>query len=127
MEFLHAAIAANNSVVERMRTSMEHFLAAWEDFLTAFLAFLPHLLQALAILLIGYFAVKLIPKPIGKMLAKTAIDPVAVKYLLRVVRVSLWVLIVVMALDKLGVPVTSLLTVLAAVGAAVALRNMRRQ
>ena len=122
MEFLHAAIAAaNNSVVERMRTSMEHFLAAWEDFLTAFLAFLPHLLQALIILLIGYFAVKLIPKPIGKMLGKTAIDPVAVKYLLRVVRVSLWVLIVVMALDKLGVPVTSLLTVLAAVGAAVAL------
>ena len=91
MEFLHAAIAAaNNSVVERMRTSMEHFLAAWEDFLTAFLAFLPHLLQALIILLIGYFAVKLIPKPIGKMLGKTAIDPVAVKYLLRVVRVSLW-------------------------------------
>ncbi len=109
------------SVVERIMMSMEHLSAAWNSFLTSFLAFLPHLLQALLILVLGYFATRIIPRPIGAMLKRTSIDAVAVKYIQRVVKITLWVLIAVMALDKIGVPVTSLLTVLAAVGAAVAL------
>ncbi len=119
-EAAKAAETAEN-VVERIKMSMEQLRAAWESFASGFLAFLPHLLQAVIILLIGYFVTRLVPRPINAMLKRTNIDPVAVKYILRVVRVSLWVLIVVMVLDKIGVPVTSLLTVLAAVGAAVAL------
>ncbi len=116
-----AAGEAAETVVERFVTSMEHLSAAWNTFAKGLLAFLPHLLLALLILAVGYFVTKLVPRPIGAMLKRTSIDPVAVKYIERVVKVSLWVLIIVMALDKLGVPVTSLLTVLAAVGAAVAL------
>ncbi len=116
-----AAGKAAETVVERFVTSMEHLSAAWNTFVKGLLAFLPHLLLALLILAIGYFVTKLVPRPIGAMLKRTNIDPVAVKYIQRVIKVSLWVLIIVMALDKLGVPVTSLLTVLAAVGAAVAL------
>ncbi len=111
----------NESVVERITMSMEHLYAAWNSFTAGLLAFLPHLLQAVLILVIGLLAVRILPKPVNAMLRRTSIDPVAIKYVQRVIKISLWVLIAVMALDKLGIPVTSLLTVLAAVGAAVAL------
>lgn len=55
------------------------------------------------------------------MLKKTRLDDVAVVYILRALKIFIWALVAMMALDAIGVPVTSLLTVFAAVAAAVAL------
>lgn len=100
---------------------MEQLTKTWNDFLAGLLRYLPNLLGALVILIIGLIAARLLPALVGRMLARTHIDAVAVKYILRTVKIVVWSIIIVMALDKLGVPVTSLLAVLAATGAAVAL------
>ena len=100
---------------------MEKLQAVWSKFLAALLGFLPHLLFACVILAIGFAAVKFIPRPIKSMLKRTRLDDVAVVYILRALKIFIWALVVMMALDAIGVPVTSLLTVFAAVGAAVAL------
>ncbi len=101
--------------------NLEKLQAVWSKFLAALLGFLPHLLSACVIVAIGFAAVKIIPRPIKSMLKKTRLDDVAVVYILRALKIFIWALVVMMALDAIGVPVTSLLTVFAAVGAAVAL------
>lgn len=101
--------------------SMDKLAAMWEQFVDRLVAFLPHLLIALVILVLGFLLTKLVPKPIRKMLERTRLDPVAVKYIVRVLTICIWTLAILMALDSIGVPVTSLVTLLAAVGAAVAL------
>ena len=112
------------STIEKMFTggwSLEKLQKAWSEFLTSLLGFLPHLLIAAAILAVGFLAVKLLPKPVKSMLARTRLDNVAVKYILRVLKIFIWAITLMMVLDTIGFPVTSLLTLLAAVGAAVAL------
>ena len=100
---------------------MDKLEIAWQKFLQALLNFLPHLFIALVILAVGFLAAKLITKPVKSMLSRTRLDNVAIRYLVRMLKISIWVLALMMALDTIGVPVTSLLTLLAAVGAAVAL------
>lgn len=94
-----------------------------QNTLNAILAFLPHLLFAVVILLVGYLLTKIIAKPIRAILSRTPapMDEVAIKYILRIINIAIWAIAIVMALDKIGAPVSSLLTVVAAVGAAVAL------
>ena len=100
---------------------MEDLNTAWNEFLKRLIGFLPPLLVAAVILLVGLLATKVVPKPVKSVLNRTRLDAVAVKYILRVVKISIWALVLMMVLDTVGVPVTSLLTLLAAIGAAVAL------
>ncbi|MCI8553320.1 MAG: mechanosensitive ion channel family protein [Clostridiales bacterium] len=104
-----------------MCRELDQLQQAWESFSAGILNFLPRLLSAAVILLLGLAAVHLLPRPVQAMMKRTSLDPVATKYALRVVRIAIWSLVAIMVLDKLGVPVGSLLAVLAAVGAAVAL------
>lgn len=97
------------------------FQTAWNAFTAKLLAFLPSLLSALLILLVAFVAARLLPKPVNSLMRRTSLDQVAVKYIHRANKIIIWSLAVVMAMDKLGFPVGSLLAVLAAVGAAVAL------
>ena len=99
---------------KEMEDQMEHIRTVLETFWGGLVSFFPHLLSAVLILLLGLAASRLLPRPVNAMLKHTTMDPVAVKYLLRVLRITTWSLVVVMALDKLGVPVGSLLAVLAA-------------
>ncbi len=101
--------------------NLDKLRTAWDTFVTAIVAFLPRLLIALVILLVAFLVAKLVAKPIKIMLARTHLDNVAIKYIVRVLKISVWVLALMMAMDVIGIPVSSLLTLLAAVGAAVAL------
>lgn len=112
------------STMEKIFTggwNLETLEKAWGEFLTALVGFLPRLLIAAAILALGLLAARLLPRPLKAMLARTHLDDTAVKYILRILKICVWVLTLMMVLDTVGFPVTSLLTLLAAVGAAVAL------
>lgn len=102
---------------------MEQFIAALEALWIKIVAFLPNLLAAAIILLIAFVVTKLTEGPIAAMLkrSKIDIDEVAIKYVNRVVKILIWFIAIIMIMDKLGIPVGSLLTMLAAIGAAVAL------
>lgn len=106
-------------IVEKMEQFKLSFLAFWDQFLK----FLPNILSALIILALAWLATKLINAPVNTLMKriKIDIDQVAIKYVNRVIKILIWFLGIVMAMDKLGIPVTSLITMLAAIGAAVAL------
>ena len=102
---------------------MEQLIAAFEALWVKIVAFFPNLLAAVIIFVLALIVTKLTEGPIAAMLrrSKIDIDEVAIKYVNRVVKILIWFIAVIMIMDKLGIPVGSLLTMLAAIGAAVAL------
>lgn len=101
--------------------SLGQWETMWSNFLSGLMAFLPRLLSAALILLIAFLLIRLLKRPINALLKRTRLDEVAVKYIHRCNKICIWALAFIMALDQLGFPVSSLLAVVAAVGAAVAL------
>lgn len=89
-----------------------------EDF--NFEALLP-ILQAVLILVVGWIFIKLIIKGAAKLLQKTKLEGMLHKFVIHTVEVVLWVIVLLMVLGTLGISTTSVVTVLAACGAAIAL------
>ncbi len=83
--------------------------------------YLPTLGIAVAIFLIGIILAKIIVKIMGKALNKSKIDITAHSFLKSLVKVTLYTVVIVIALTKLGVPTTSLVTIIGAAGLAVGL------
>lgn len=116
------------SVIERLRerwedgvNKMGHFEKMLENFLQKLVDYIPNLIATAIILLLGYLASKIVKRVFKKISQKTKTDGVAEKYLSKAASAAVWFLTIVMAMDKLGIPVGSVLTLFAAVGAAVAL------
>lgn len=79
------------------------------------------LLIAALIIGCGAIGVRLLCKFAEKLLSRSTIDEVLHTFFINCLRILLWVVVLVTALDYLGIPPTSLLTVLGAAGVAVAL------
>lgn len=99
---------------------------SWEGIWTSFWDMIrkiaPTALTAVVIFVIGFLAVRIIPRPISAILNKSGrIDEVAEKYILRTVKAAIWVITIISIMDCFGFPIGSFLTLLAALGAAVAL------
>lgn len=78
--------------------------------------------QAILTVVIGAIVIKLILKGTKKFLDKSKkIDSMLHKFILHAVEIILWVIVVISVLEKLGIDSTSVVTVIAACGAAVAL------
>lgn len=116
------------SVVEKLRSRWEdevikmgRFEKMLESFLERLVDYIPNLIAAAIILLLGYLASKIVKRVFRRISQKTKTDGVAERYLAKAASAAVWFLAIVMGMDKLGIPVSSVLTLLAAVGAAVAL------
>ncbi|MFA7196918.1 MAG: mechanosensitive ion channel [Clostridiales bacterium] len=80
-----------------------------------------HAFAALLILVIGIVAIKISTKLFSGYLRKTRIDPMFHKFFGNILKVALWSILMITLLDSMGIKVTSLLTVFAAAGVAVAM------
>lgn len=76
---------------------------------------------ALTIFLIGQLAARMISSIIGKLLGHTALDKILIDFLRSLVRALLLVVVLVAALDQLGVNTNSLIAMLGAAGLAIGL------
>ena len=88
--------------------------------MTAFTLFLP-ILKVLLIALIGSVVIKIACKVLAGILDKSQLDPVMHPFAISCTKILLWVVVVMMILPVIGIEATSVLTVLATCGAAVAL------
>ena len=79
------------------------------------------ILLALAVLIAGLIIIKLCLKVAEKALNKTKLDPSIHKFILSVIRIALYVVLLVIILSCLKIPTAPLVTVLGAMGAAIAL------
>lgn len=93
---------------------IDRFLIRLEDML-------PCIIGALIILAAGYFATKLTLKIMAKGLSMKHIDTTVHKFLMSVVRVTMTVLIVIMALSALKVPMSSIIAAVGTAGLAIGL------
>lgn len=76
---------------------------------------------ALTIFVVGQLIAKVISKVIVKLLSHTKLDKILIDFLSSVVRALLLVVVIVAALDKLGVNTNSLIAMLGAAGIAIGL------
>jgi small conductance mechanosensitive channel len=76
---------------------------------------------ALTIFIIGQLAARMISSLIGKVLGHTALDKILIDFLRSLVRALLLVVVLVAALDQLGVNTNSLIAMLGAAGLAIGL------
>lgn len=79
------------------------------------------LLGALVILIVFLICRRIIKKIFDKALARTRLDGTLKSFLGAAVNVLLWLLVVMIVADKLGIPMTSLVAVLSVVGLALSL------
>lgn len=86
-----------------------------------FIAFLPTLLGALAILVIGWFLIKFVVKKIRKLFEKRNYDLALRNFLVSILDVVLKVLLLVVVVSQLGVETASLIALLGAAGLAIGL------
>lgn len=77
--------------------------------------------QVLGIFLIGLIAIKLVLHFERKILEKSKLDESVYRFILRGTKFALWTVLIIAILSKLGMETTSLITVLGAGGAAIAL------
>lgn len=99
-------------------TIKEFASQAWID---AAVAFGLRILAALVILWIGVRLSAIAARAIGRISARAGLDDMLAQFFRRVVRAMLIVVVAIAVLDLVGIPVTSLLAVLAAAGLAVGL------
>lgn len=81
----------------------------------------PNLMSALLILVVGIFATRWVAKFAGRGLVKFPLEPPVRELILRVVRVLVFLLFAVMALQNLGIDLLPLLAGLGIAGAGIAL------
>ena len=97
-------------------------LASSDMILNWMALFIPQLLGALFILVIGAFAARWLSRALARFLEKTArMDPTLEPVLVSAVRYTILILVLILALGQLGIQTTSLLAVLGAAGLAVGL------
>lgn len=101
---------------------MNAFTSFWSlKFVPWFLNALPNLLRAIFVVVLVAVLTKLLPKIIDRIWKKAHGDNAVKSYVRASLKVVLWALALIVLLDLVGFPIGSLLTVVAAVGAAVAL------
>ncbi|MTH16178.1 mechanosensitive ion channel domain-containing protein [Flavobacterium sp. LC2016-01] len=81
----------------------------------------PKLISALIVLFVGLYAIRLINRSIRKIMVKRNLDPTLTKFLADILLWSLRILLFVTFISNLGIPTTSFVTILGAMGLAVGL------
>ncbi|MDR0984822.1 MAG: mechanosensitive ion channel [Ruminococcus sp.] len=92
-----------------------------ETLYNKFLNYLPDIVIALVILVVGILFSKLLIKIIKGLMHKTKIDPTATSFITSLVKGLVYTIVTVVFLSVLGVPMASLITVIGAAGLAIGL------
>ncbi|HSP12546.1 MAG TPA: mechanosensitive ion channel domain-containing protein [Salegentibacter sp.] len=97
----------------------------WQDvaqeYFEKFLEFLPTLLGSLAILIIGWWVIKLLLKYVRKFFDKKPYDQTLENFVVTLISWGLKILLFVIVISQLGVETTSLVAILGAAGLAIGL------
>lgn len=85
------------------------------------LGHLDRIVSALIILIIGLVIMKIVLHIVRKTLEKSTVDEVLYHFILKMAKIALWIVLLLLIMECFGFKASSLLTMLAAAGAAVAL------
>jgi small conductance mechanosensitive channel len=100
---------------------MENFEFSTDLLMDFVLEYGPAVLKAIAVLILGLWAVKIIVGVVRKVLTKSNVDPSLQGFLRSMVSILLKVMVYITALGMLGVEMTSFIAILGAAGLAIGL------
>lgn len=81
----------------------------------------PKLLGAIIVLVVGIVIIKFLMNILKKAFAKSKLDPICHKFILSLLKITLYILLFIITLSMLDVPMTSLVALLSVAGLAVSL------
>ncbi len=106
-----------DELVENVSALQKFLNDVWQGFLDK----LPTIIFAIIILILGVILSKLTVKLMGKALDRSKLDLTITKFLRSIVKIILYVVLITVVLTLLGVPTTSIITVIGTAGVAVGL------
>lgn len=112
---------AVQDLVEHPEETMSSFGKFFEDLGNSILKAVPTILFAVLILVIGIFFTKLCLWLLSKGLNKSKLDLTVTKFATQVTKIVLYVMLVTIILSILGIPATSIITVIGTAGVAIGL------
>ncbi len=80
-----------------------------------------NILQCIGVFILGYIVIKLVIKLLRKIFAKTKMPSVTAKFLLTVIKFSLYLLLIIAICQIIGIPITGFVAVISAAGLALSL------
>ncbi|HZH69685.1 MAG TPA: mechanosensitive ion channel domain-containing protein [Flavobacteriaceae bacterium] len=92
-----------------------------EQYLDTLMGYLPSIITAIIIYLVGSWAIRMVVKVIGNIFVKRGIDITLKRFLLDVITWTLRILLFVVVISQLGVQTSSLVALIGAAGLAVGL------
>jgi small conductance mechanosensitive channel len=104
-----------------MNNSVENLTSLAKHGLDTLIGYLPSIIGALVILILGLWLIKLVMGRIKKIMEKREVDPGVRGFALSILGVVLKILLFIFVISKLGVETTSFAAILAAAGLAIGL------
>lgn len=80
-----------------------------------------HIIDALIVLVIGWYLIKFVVRVMCQMMKKSNIDPIIINFIRSIVDISLKIILGITIMTVLGIPVTSFVAILTTAGAAIVL------
>lgn len=106
-----------SDVTESINGLNKFITDVWNGFLTK----LPTIIFAIVLLIVGMLLSKLTVKLMSKALDRSRLDLTVNRFLKSIVKIALYVLLITVVLTVLGVPTTSIITVIGTAGVAIGL------
>lgn len=117
--------ATLNDAVQGLVTKPEETLSAFRKFFqgmgNAILAAIPTIILAVIILIVGLILTKLVLALLSKGLSKTKLELTVTKFTTQMAKIVLYTLLITIVLNVLGIPATSIVTVIGTAGVAIGL------
>lgn len=110
-----------DAAIETATESVDRFNVLITSFWASFISALPTILIAIVVLIIGMIVSKITLKLMGKAMDKSKLDVTISKFAQSAVKIVLYVFVVIIVLTILGVPMESIIAVVATAGVAVGL------
>lgn len=81
----------------------------------------PKVLVAIVVMIVGLIIVKFLLKALKAIMKKSKLDPICHKFFLSLIKITLYILLLIIVLSILDIPMTSVITILGAAGLAIGL------
>lgn len=122
MDFL-SLLAAETEIfpIPEPAEGLNRFERFLESIWNSFVLRVPTILVAAVILILGVIASRVTVKLMGKAMDRSRLDLTVNRFIRSAVKIALYVLVITVALTVLGVPMTSIITVIGTAGVAIGL------
>ena len=121
MPIYTAELSTEQPLGEAIEEQTEHVSSLMSSFAAMLRSIFPSLVSAVIVLAAGILLTRLLLHLVERALRRSNADPTATGFLASLLRAALYVLVVIIVLSIVGVPMTSIITVVGTMGLAIGL------